>query len=56
VAWTLVASVIASGTYWLVFDYFSAGPSIVTAIGLGIGTLAGGLLGTLYWLPKENGS
>ena len=54
--WTAIASVAAVAVYGIVFGLFSDSGSIYGAVGIGLGTLLGGLLGTLYWLPKENGS
>ena len=54
--WTAIASVAAVAVYGIVFGLFSGSASVYGAIGLGLGTLLGGLLGTLCWLPKENGS
>jgi hypothetical protein len=52
----VIASVVAVIVYWIVFGLISDGASMYGAIGLGVGTMLGGLLGTLYWLPRENGS
>jgi hypothetical protein len=56
IVWSVIASAIAVAVYWLVLSFLAGGPSVFGAVGLGIGTMAGGLLGTLYWLPRENGS
>lgn len=55
VVWTVIASVVAVIVYWTVFGLIAGAASMYGAIGLGVGTTLGGLLGTLYWLPREDG-
>jgi hypothetical protein len=56
VVWSVVASAATVISYYIVSGLFGIGTSVLVAIGFGLGTMIGGLLGTLYWLPRENGS
>jgi hypothetical protein len=43
-------------SYGALFSFLGEDVPVFGAVGLGVGTMIGGLLATLYWLPRENGS
>jgi len=54
--WSVVFSLVSVPTYYLGSGFLGVDAPVAGAVGIGLGALIGGLLATLYWLPKENGS